>query len=344
MQKTGAGQYAYSTTTTINTTTGLSPQSASLQFNARYVYDEQGRLLGEYSPEGKLISETIWFDDLPVATIRPKGSSAQLPLGVAGTGTTTANNAGSNTPANPVNIDVFYLHPDHLGTPRVATRSVAVANATTGPNAVNKAVWRHESDPFGTSLGASAPNENPQNITGTQTQIKPGSMRLDNAFAGQLRDRESGKSQNYFRDYDSGLGRYTTSDPIGLRGGLSTFGYVNGEPTAGYDPKGLARVGDPYPECPRTPDGAGCRAGIQPPGEKWCCKIGVGSCLGADVGLAGRDCYACILSKGQDRKACFAYAAGGGAIANCLDEFCGPGKCKCPAGVCCDPSIYPNAR
>ena len=242
MQKTGAGQYAYSTTTTINTTTGLSPQSASLQFNARYVYDEQGRLLGEYSPEGKLISETIWFDDLPVATIRPKGSSAQLPLGVAGTGTTTANNAGSNTPANPVNIDVFYLHPDHLGTPRVATRSVAVANATTGPNAVNKAVWRHESDPFGTSLGASAPNENPQNITGTQTQIKPGSMRLDNAFAGQLRDRESGKSQNYFRDYDSGLGRYTTFDPIGLAGGLNPYGYVGQRPIKKIDPKGLRSI------------------------------------------------------------------------------------------------------
>ena len=32
--------------------------STSLPFNASYVYDEQGRLPGEYSPEGKLIAET----------------------------------------------------------------------------------------------------------------------------------------------------------------------------------------------------------------------------------------------------------------------------------------------
>ena len=73
-QKSGAGQFPYSTSTTVNASTGLSPQAQSLQFIARYIYDEQGRLLGEYSPEGKPIAETIWFDDLPIATIRPKGS------------------------------------------------------------------------------------------------------------------------------------------------------------------------------------------------------------------------------------------------------------------------------
>ena len=119
------------------------------------------------------------------------------------------------------------------------TRSVAVAGATTGPNAVNKATWRHESDPFGTSLGTSASNENPQNITGTQTQIKAGSMRLDNAFPGQLRDRESGKSYNYFRDYDSAIGRYSKSDPVGLKAGLNTFGYAAQNPARNSDPLGL---------------------------------------------------------------------------------------------------------
>ena len=173
-------------------------------------------------------------------------SNAQTPLGIAGTGAATANNTGANTNANPVNVDVFYLHPDHLGTPRVATRSVAVAGATTGPNAINKATWRHENDPFGTSLGTSAPNENPQNITGTQTQIKAGSMRLDNGFPGPLRDRESGKSYNYFRDYDPSIGRYTTSDPIGLRGGIATYGYGNQSPLRYVDPRGLDPwYGDP---------------------------------------------------------------------------------------------------
>jgi uncharacterized protein RhaS with RHS repeats len=45
---------------------------------------------------------------------------------------------------------------------------------------------------------------------------------------------------NYFRDYDPRIGRYIESDPIGLLGGINTFGYVLGSPLKYQDPKGLS--------------------------------------------------------------------------------------------------------
>ncbi len=239
-QKVGAGLYVYSTSSTVNTTTGLSPQAASLNFNARHVHDEQGRLLGEYSPEGKLISETVWFDDLPVATIRPKGANNQIPLGIAGTGATQANNVGNNTPANKVNTDIYYLHADHLGTPRVATRSVAVGGATTGPNAVNKAVWRWDSDPFGTSLDSLANLWRIRSLwLGRHLKLLQLVSGLTIGFLGRCLMGNLERHITISGDYDPTIGRYVESDPIGLLGGANTFSYVESNPVGAVDPRGL---------------------------------------------------------------------------------------------------------
>jgi RHS repeat-associated protein len=59
------------------------------------------------------------------------------------------------------------------------------------------------------------------------------------ASPGQYALPESGLYYNYFRDYDPQTGRYIESDPIGLRAGVNTYGYVNGNPIQRVDPQGL---------------------------------------------------------------------------------------------------------
>lgn len=156
-----------------------------------FVYDEQGHLVGEYDGSGNLVQETVWLEGLPVATLRPTGIG------------------------NPTPIAVYYVHADHLGSPRVVTRP--------SDNAI---VWQWDNiDPF----GANAANENPAG---------QGVFKYALRFPGQYYDAETGTHYNYHRDYDSAVGRYAQSDPIGIWGGLNTYAYVANNPLLYFDPTG----------------------------------------------------------------------------------------------------------
>ncbi len=59
------------------------------------------------------------------------------------------------------------------------------------------------------------------------------------AFAGQLRDSESGLCYNRFRYYDPAGGCYVSPDPIGVLGGENNYAYAP-NPSTWIDPLGLA--------------------------------------------------------------------------------------------------------
>lgn len=116
---------------------------------------------------------------------------------------------------------LYYVQPDHLGTARVVIDS-----------ARDVAVWSW--DLKGEAFGATAPNED-LDQDGTLFEF---AMR----FPGQRYDAESGLHYNVQRDYDPASGRFVTSDPLGLQGGISTYGYVNGNPLASVDPDGMQAI------------------------------------------------------------------------------------------------------
>jgi len=117
---------------------------------------------------------------------------------------------------------LYAIHADHLDTPRLIT------------NSTNQATWAW---PNKEAFGNNPANEDPNN-TGNL-------FSYNLRFPGQLYDSETKTHYNYLRDsYSPDLGRYYQSDPIGLEGGINTYGYVGGNPLSYVDHHGLnASVG-----------------------------------------------------------------------------------------------------
>ena len=74
-----------------------------------YVYDEQGKLLGEYTSSGALVQEYVWLGAMPIAVVR-------------------------GTTASPT---IFYIYADQVDRPWVIT------------NTANQLRWRWDTSPFG---------------------------------------------------------------------------------------------------------------------------------------------------------------------------------------------------
>jgi RHS repeat-associated protein len=156
---------------------------------------------------------------IPIDIVAPASAGTynfqwRLVHGTTWFGATTPNVAVNVGAAGAPVAGMQFIHVDHLNTPREIY------------DASSQLRWRwDQAEPFGVNV----PDENPSSL---------GAFEFALRFPGQYFDRETNLHYNYFRDYSSGEGRYIQSDPIGLRGGINTYGYVNGSPAAFTDSTG----------------------------------------------------------------------------------------------------------
>ena len=179
----------------------------------RYRLNQQGTLrearthIFHYNRAGQLIQQTVYKPNGTLKRQKHYIWLEQMPIAFL---ETVYRNNGSIK-----REELAYITPDHLNTPRLAT------------NDAQQITWTWRSDAFGVGKIEKDPDGD-----GIKTNIR---LR----FPGQYEDGESGLHYNYFRDYHPGWGRYVQSDPIGLNGGLNTYGYVGGNPLSAGDPFGL---------------------------------------------------------------------------------------------------------
>lgn len=168
-----------------------------------YHYDIFGRLISETTAGSQPSRDYVWAGGIPVAQI-----DHWVPIGNM---LTLAN----CVPGSDGKIDwITYLHTDSIGTVRIGT------------DAAQNVVWRDDGEAF----GETAPDQS------TPLGAYPVVINLRNP--GQYFDAETGFFYNGARYYDPQFGRYISSDPIGLLGGMNTYAYVAGRPLMGMDPSG----------------------------------------------------------------------------------------------------------
>ncbi|MFE8647292.1 RHS repeat domain-containing protein, partial [Sphingomonas sp. NCPPB 2930] len=110
---------------------------------------------------------------------------------------------------------VRHFHCDHLGTPIGMTQATG--------ECTGQLVWAARYDAWGK----------------VENEYDPTAIGQTIRFQGQQFDQETGLHYNRFRYYDPAIGRYLSSDPIGLYGGSNIYSYAEENPLTKKDPLGL---------------------------------------------------------------------------------------------------------
>ncbi|CAK0780119.1 hypothetical protein CCP4SC76_7230003 [Gammaproteobacteria bacterium] len=215
----GATNYSYSPTSNrLTEISGQIPDTNNLAAST-YAYDARGRLT-----QATLGSSTTAYGINGLGQrVSKSGTGGSIVFAYDGAGHLLGEYTASGQAIQetvwlgdtPVAVmasgGTYYVNANHLNAPRIIT------------NSNGQVVWSWDPVAFGDT----------QPI---------GAFTYNLRFPGQYYDAETGFHYNMARDYNPSVGRYVQSDPIGLRGGLNTYGYVRGNPVSSSDSHGLVEL------------------------------------------------------------------------------------------------------
>lgn len=188
-----------------------------------------------------------------------------------------------------LDVKIFYLQNDQIGTPLEVTNSgggVEWGAAQMAFGQITLPVQQH----------SGLANDEP-------------SRRQKFRFQGQQFDAETGLHYNRFRYYDPANGRYVSKDPVKTRGGSNLYAYVTGRPNYYVDPLGLQA------EMCRAGLSAWCEGAKPPPAWATKAKEWLTADLAKPMFPSGRAGWSAYLAQQSTN---FSYAATGMAYSQVL--------------------------
>ncbi|MEM9101708.1 MAG: RHS repeat-associated core domain-containing protein [Pseudomonadota bacterium] len=176
--------------------------------NRVYHYDALGNLIAESdATSGEFTKEYFYANNQLIALSEVSQTSPWIPIAV---GDITLIIPNPQALENPTRGQFYFVHTNHLGAP------VKVTDTQQG------VVWEANYTPFG------------------EATLNRATITLNIRLPGQYADAETGLYYNWHRYYAPDLGRYITSDPLGMVDGPNTYAYVQNNPVNYIDPLGLA--------------------------------------------------------------------------------------------------------
>ncbi|CVC29333.1 Cell wall-associated polypeptide CWBP200 [Serratia marcescens] len=197
---------------------GRGPQG---EFEVQYHYDALGRRSRKavrYKGKTEQTTRFLWQGYRLLQEQRDDGSRRSWSYDPASPWSPLAalEQAGDSRSA-----DIYWYHTDLNSAPLEVT------------DAAGNLCWSGQYDTFGKLQG--------QTVAGAAKR-QGAQYQQPLRYAGQYQDDESGLHYNLFRYYEPEVGRFTTQDPIGLRGGLNLYQYAP-NPLMWVDPLGLMSCG-----------------------------------------------------------------------------------------------------